>query len=56
MGKLALSLDTIRLKWGIKSAPTPKAEEAKEIKAAPSAISAATNNQLKKRRPKKGRR
>ena len=56
MGKLALSLDTMRLKWGITAAPQPKKSELKEINSDKKKISAATNNQLKKRRPKKGRR
>lgn len=56
MGKLALSLDTLRLKWGIVAAPAPKKTQTKEIKSEDRVLSAVTKNQLKKRRPKKRRR
>ena len=56
MGKLALSLDTMRLKWGIKAAPRRSVKEEKEASFSREALSSATINQLKKRRPKKRRR
>lgn len=56
MKNAPLSLDTIRLKWGIVAAPEPKKERAKEIKSEDQVLSAVTKNQLKKRRPKKRRR
>jgi len=56
MGKLALSLDTVRLKWGIVAPPTPKTTQVKELGSSAKALTSATKNQLKKRRPKKRRR
>ena len=56
MKNAPLSLDTLRLKWGIVAAPAPKKAQVKEIKSEDQILSAATKNQLKKRRPKKRRR
>ena len=56
MGKLALSLDTLRLKWGVETAQAPKKPQVKEIKSEEQVLAAITKNQLKKRRPKKRRR
>lgn len=56
MGKLALSLDTMKLMWGI--TPTKRADsvaEKKEIKSADQTLSSLTKNQLKKRRSSTGK-
>lgn len=50
MGKLALSLDTLKLKWGITPSAKAVPSKKKEIKSADQVIASVTKNQLKKRR------
>jgi len=54
---VAVSLDTIRLKWGITELKAPnRHQEGEEVQADKREISAATHNQLKRRRSKMKRR
>lgn len=52
--RLPLSLDTIRLNWGVQPIEESPIEDATSVEL--DKISTATKNQLKKRRPTKGRR